>query len=521
MSKVKPPPISQSLGAIIVQYSTYRRGWLAAQFLLTGFGAAGIWRLMKLIEPSIFVPLLAFVAVPLSLYCLSVFFRLLSPGRTVAVRERGLVVGKKAFLWEEIEKVTYRLDVGSSADTTDRRSHQFEFHLAAKDRVEFLSLDEDALPSHVDVQEFISHLQERVREVDFLDEPKVRKEQVQKREIRRYPELHDGLRSEAENALRQASREGISLRVSDALKKGERRRKDLARAHWWSSLTAGIRSVAYTLAAIMLVFVGFYSGFALLFQLAADIGFASFDLFDLFDIPAGALRYSILGTLVVVAWWSTGHLETLARRNRRSVRQHVAVTNILKPRDGTSQAEAFLSMARAGEAFAVYLRSFSGEYFQYLEKPLVGGSEYRLPVEYEVVERDFDLALATAVEGLIPTFALANVSDASVSRKLQILCVPDEEWFIVACELISAADVVLVHLAAVTESLLAELTVLDRQSLHEKTLLIWGKEFDSRELPEAEKELVSRFPNRVAEADHGWQKELRNFFLSRSQMRGS
>lgn len=509
------PRIFQSLGPTIVEYSPYRRGSLAVRFLLTGSGAAGLWHLMKSVEPHIIlVPLLALGALPLFFYCLSAFFRLLSPGKMVSVRERGIVLGKKAFHWKEIEKISYRLNPGAS---DNRQSHEFKFHLAGKNRTEYFSFEEDDLPSHVDIQEFLGHLQQGVQEVDFLDQPKVRKEQDRKRGVRRDAKLAERLRASAGDAMREASREGISPRVSNALKGGERQRKELAAGCRWSSVTAGFCSGVSTMALILIVLVGFISCLMLLFQMAFDIGIATDSVFESFGIPPGVLGYGMLGIVMAAAWWSAGNLERLANRKRKSARKQAArAKSLKKPPNAPNQSDELISAAKSKEPFGVYLRSFSGEYFQYLEKPVVGGSGYHLPIDYEVLERDFDLELTTAAESLMPIFTLANVTDPSVSRKLRILCVPDQEWFIVACELICEADVVLVHLAAVTESLLAELNVLDKLSYREKTLLIRGKQFDIRELDEEEKGLVSRFPNKVVEGAPGWREELRNFLLSRS-----
>jgi hypothetical protein len=146
-----------------------------------------------------------------------------------------------------------------------------------------------------------------------------------------------------------------------------------------------------------------------------------------------------------------------------------------------------------------------------MEKPIVAGSEYQLPVEFEVVERDFDVALAELATDRMPIFALANVRDASVSRQLHILSVRDEDWFLVACELIYEADAILVHLAAASESLLVELGLLDRLSFRDKTFLIFGKDFYESILSEADRALISRFPNRSAESSPKWRSDLMKF----------
>ena len=106
-------------------------------------------------------------------------------------------------------------------------------------------------------------------------------------------------------------------------------------------------------------------------------------------------------------------------------------------------------------------------------------------------------------------FALANVQDPSVSRKLKLLCATDEHWLIVASGLIRSAAAVVVCVARMTDSLLLELCVLDKLALHDKTVLILGKEFVSEQLSAQEKELLFRFSRRFSEADAAWQDRVR------------
>ena len=498
-----------SLGATIIEYSPYRRGRLAVQFLFAGSGAAALWFLMKWIEPSVFIPLLALVAVPLSLYCVSVFFRLLAPGRRISIRERGIVVGRKAFPWTEIDKVTYRLNTGTSAEPVPRQSHEFTFHLAGQDRLETLSVEEDFLPPHVDIQELLGQLRGRVQEIDLLDEPKVRKDQLRKTSPKVDLNHFIRIQADAEKTIQEFSGEPLSPRVIRALQDGELRRKLLSKIHRRAALITGAGSVVAATVTIAAVLTAFIGGIAILFQAAADMGIGTFDLFDLFDIPGGAVRYGLLAAVIAGAWWSAVKMENLAQRLRKKTRQNVSTAHALKPLKNGSQAEDFMSLVKSGSPFGLYLRSFTEEYLQYIERPLATRSEYELPIDYEIVERDFDVMLAGAIEGAMPVFALANVQDPSVSRKLKLLCVTDEHWLIVASGLIRSAAAVVVCVARVTDSLLLELCVLDKLALHDKTVLILGKEFVSEPLSAPEKELLFRFSRRFSEADAAWQDRVR------------
>ena len=509
-------PVSKTdlLGKTIVDYVPYRRGQLLLKLLPAGFGAAVLWFIMKQIEPHILVPILGIGALILSFYSLTILFRLLGPGKRVTLYEKGLVLGRKTYRWDQVEKVRCQLELPTRHETIEYERHKFWFHLA-DGKTELLSFTDDYLPSHVNVDELIGCLRQYVSEVDLVDDPKMRKEKTLTEAVQRDSDLARALWAMADAAIEEASKEGISPKVVTALRKGQKLRAELARKYRRSSFGFGIASGLITLATVIVTLAGLYTSFALLFQIATDLGWGDFDLFDVLDFPRGALRYGAMGAIIAAAWWSAGRMEDLARRKRKQSRQQSAVAGILKSENANSQTDAFLSRASSGEPFGVYLRSFSGEYLQYLEKPIVAGSEYQLPVEYEIVERDFDIALAESASDRMPIFALANVRDASVSRRLHILSVRDADWFLVACELIYEADAILVHLAAASESLLVELGLLDRLSFRDKTFLIFGKNFDENILSEAEKALVSRFSNRSAESSTNWRNDLMKF-LSQS-----
>ncbi len=503
-------PTTITMGKKIVDYQPYRRLSLALRFLLTGSGATVLWFIMRQIEPHLLVPFLGIGALYLSFCSLTVFFRLLGPGKRIAVYEEGLVLGRKTYRWDQIEKLSYQLELPTRHETIEYERHKFCFHLD-DGKIELLTFTDDYLPSHVNIEELIGHLREHIPEVELVDEPKIHREEIRAEPVQRDPALLSALWISADAAIEEASKEGISKKVLTALREGEELRAGLVRRYRRASLGSGVVSGFTTLATVITVLTGLYTAFALLFQIVSDLGWGDFDLFDQLNVPKGAFRYGSMGAIIAAAWWAAGRLEDLARRKRKQARQHAAIADKLKADNVTSRTDALLDRSRSGEPFAIYLRSFSGEYLQYLEKPVSGGSEYQLPVEYEIVERDFDVRLAELANEQMPIFALANVSDASVSRQLTILSVRDTDWFQVACELIYEADAILVHLAVASESLLVELELLDRLSFQDKALLIFGKDFDERMLSKADSELLSRFPNRSLESSSNWQHDLLKF----------
>jgi len=503
-----------SLGAAIVDYVPYRRLHVAGWLLLASSGAALLWYTMKLIEPHLLVPVLALAAIPLSGISLFLFLRLLAPGKRVTVREQGIVLGRKVLRWDDIERVEYRVQLPSRHEVMDRWTHQLMFHLQDGGSPEFANFDEDFLTSHVDLSQLLALLEAKVPEVDYVDEPKMRKEDSRTAEVQRDSNLAAYLREELDGLPVKAVDDGVSPRVKAALQDGECRRSELARRYRSSSIRASVQSGLATVIVVLSVLIGLWSAFALLGQIAEDVGFGTAGIFDDLGLSLALIRYPVVIAIIAGAWWLAVSLEPRAVSKRKQARKHSALADVLKQAGKRRDTDEFLALAESGEPFALYLRSFSAEFFQFLEKPILDGPETSLPIEYEVVERDFDTALSEVTDQALPLYALANASDPSLSRKLRIVAVPDREWFAVACELILEAAVVVVHLSAVTESLLAELVALERLSCQGKTFLIIGKDFNLEQLHPDETTRLASFEHRTEEDDFEWPNQLQSFLRS-------
>jgi hypothetical protein len=347
-------PVSKpdSLGKTIVDYVPYRPGQLLLKLLLSGFGAAVLWFIMTRIEPHIPVPILGVGALILSFYSLTIFSRLLGAGKRVTLYEEGIVLGRKTYRWDQVEKVSYQLELPTRQETIEYERHKFLFHLADS-KTELLSFTEDYLPSHVNVDELIGYLREYVSEIDLVDEPKTRKEKTLTEAVQRDPDLARALWAKADAAIEEASKAGISRQVVTALRKGQKLRAELARQYRRSPFGFGIASGLITLATVIVTLAGLYTAFALLFQIATDLGWGDFDLFDVLNVPGGVLRYGAMGAIIAAAWWSVGRMEDIARRKRKQARQHSAIAGILKSDDANSQTDAFLIHASSGEPFGV------------------------------------------------------------------------------------------------------------------------------------------------------------------------
>ncbi len=149
-----------------------------------------------------------------------------------------------------------------------------------------------------------------------------------------------------------------------------------------------------------------------------------------------------------------------------------------------------------GAGFGLYLRSFGAEYFRFVEEwPDLEGHP-----EISPASRDLDSRLVEAVTAQLPTFALANVDDATPPEGLIQLFAPNDEWTRVADELIRIADLVVVYLGDASSGLLRELLVLDAVKAHDRTLIVLGGTMESRRLSEDLRELLARFTFRVRES---------------------
>jgi hypothetical protein len=193
--------------------------------------------------------------------------------------------------------------------------------------------------------------------------------------------------------------------------------------------------------------------------------------------------------------WPVGDaFESRARRNRASF------SAIRKSRPVTAEALA--------GSYALYLRSFAGEYFRYLQTTAEQGRE-GLARKYETLERELDHAVLSASQEHLPLLALANSRDASASPELHALFVPTRDWVKVAAHLMSRSTAVILNLSAATESLLAEIWALDHLGAQAHTFVVIGSEFRLDDLHKQEQQRLEGFPHRAREdaPDLNWKLE--------------
>ncbi|MEO0448273.1 MAG: hypothetical protein AAF191_19585, partial [Verrucomicrobiota bacterium] len=127
------------------------------------------------------------------------------------------------------------------------------------------------------------------------------------------------------------------------------------------------------------------------------------------------------------------------------------------------------------------------------------------------LERELDQLLVETVEGRVPLFALANAQDASASRDLRVLYVPTPDWVKVAGLLMIKSSAIILHLSALTESVMAELWALDRLDAQDRTFVILGSEFPYDQLTVEESARLEGFAHRENESAAGLSQSLTHF----------
>lgn len=482
----------RALGKRIVAYVPDPLLKTAWRFLLTATLAAALWSIAEAIGIRYVDAVIALVALVPTFKALALFLRLVRPGKRIAVHDHGVILGRRSLLWEEIEKVEYHLDLGSEYSSPDTRYHDFTFRLT-DGKSEWLRLDDGPLPTYVDVDRFRDLLYVATELVD-LAMPTVQRVAAGETPARD-PVLAEQLRGLLTRVEAAPARGVLSAQAEQALRQGERRRGRLARNSTLLVLLLIALGLISGLATAVLVTLGFFSGVGLLATF-----FGALDAFDLFE-PINALggfRLPAMALLFASSWWSAGKASTLTEDTYKELARQNALSGAFRSERALSSREALLSLLESGEPFALYLRSFSDEFFQYLQPGLPHVSGVEIP-EYEGIARDFDITLISTLSDEMPVFGLANAADASSSSRLRRLFVENEQWFDTVAELAREASAVVVHLGSVTEGLMAELELLDRAAAKGKTLLIRGEQFSESGLSEVERARVLAFQYQLDE----------------------
>ena len=168
--------------------------------------------------------------------------------------------------------------------------------------------------------------------------------------------------------------------------------------------------------------MGYVIGSVLIFSIVL---FAGLILKDALDVIKGSFDgnwkrpvFSAIG-LVGAYWFGTRCWKPLGKIAGKARRFRAIFSSIRKPIP--------ILHSDIENPHLLYLRSFSAEYFRYLQTTSDSGRD-GLAQKYETLERELDQILIAAARDQLPFFALANSRDASASSEIRVLYVPTPDW---------------------------------------------------------------------------------------------
>jgi hypothetical protein len=507
---------TEMLGPVIVTYGPPLRRTLALRFITRALPAAGVWYLMVELETSLLIPLLALVAIPLSFHSFSLLLRSLHPGERIAIHEHGIVIDSDNISWESIDTIHYMLDLGPDVGALETNTHKFQFVLKNQS-LKSLDLERSSVESHVNIEEFLDYLRSAPPMFEADHEAKLRSEPSSAvprfRNAEKAAQLQAGL--DAEITLAQQS--GISKKVVSAFHLGQRLRRKLARRTSRSAtgLELLVLLLGFVLAVITLL--GLISALIVVFVIIQGLlNLAGLDvaIIDTSDFPIAPPTFVIPAVIMFVCFLLADKLAPATEALKAKAQKLAGVHQALRERAPEQTVATLLLAIEHSTPYALYLRSFAAEHFQYEESTPIGSSDYVINTQRQAVERVLDGRLMAVAGEVLPVFALANANDPSPAHELNVLFVPDENWRLAIVELICHARVVIVHLAAVTESLVLELELLDRQARHSKTLLLRSADFSTERLSPDERSTLARFENQLNVDEDDWESGLARFLTT-------
>jgi hypothetical protein len=500
-----------SLGELVADYRPPRRRDLALKLIVVGVIAAIAWWGVVRFDGKLWILIPFLVALPSTLYCMQLIFRWLSPGDRVAIHDGGLVIGNNRIEWNLITRVTYTLDLGSTDDPVDSRTHKFHFYKNDGSETSLL-LDDLDVPTHVDIDRLLQSLRDAPLELEIAHEPKLRTDADEMSRSQRNPILATQLQT-ALSALLAEKRlaDGMMSYFAAALRDGHGVRGRNARKARWKSVGYGL----LVLPGILLLVVAVITGFLALLTtvlggvqgLSGLVGI-TLDIIDTKDFPIEFMTFAIAVALMLGAAAIASWLTPFVERCYKKAQYHDSLATGLYQRDVRQITARFLNHIERHEPFALYLRSFAAEAFHYEETSPLGGSAYTIQTKRAPVAREFDESMLASFSDSLPVYGLANANDSSASTGLSLLFVSDATWLKTMVELVCEAQLVIVHLYAITESLLVELSAIEQLGLQPHTVLLCSDGFPEHELDAAEAAILKTFPAPILVDKDGWQEQV-------------
>ena len=500
-----------SLGALVADYRPPRRRDLALKLMVVGVIAAiAWWGVLRFDEKLwIFIPFL--VALPSTLYCLQMIFRWLSPGDLVAIYDGGLVIGNNPIGWNLITRVTYTLDLGSTNDPADSRTHKFHFYKNDGSETS-LFLDDLDVPTHVDIDRLLQSLRDAPLELEIAHEPKLRTDADEILRSQRNLTLAAQLQTALSTLLAEKRlADGMMPYFAAALRDGHGVRGRNARKARWKSVGYALLVPPGIMLLVVVVITGLAALVGIVFGgvqgLSGLVGI-TLDIIDTNDFPIEFMTFVIAGALMLGAAAVASWLAPFVEECYKKAQYHDSLATGLYQHDVRKINARFINHIERHEPFALYLRSFAAEAFHYEETSPLGGSAYTIQTKRVPVAREFDESMLASFSNSLPVYGLANANDSSASTGLSLLFVSDAAWLKTMVELVCEARVVIVHLYAITESLLVELSAIEQLGFQPHTVLLRSDGFPEHELDAAEAATLRTFPAPILVDKDGWQEQV-------------
>ncbi len=232
------------------------------------------------------------------------------------------------------------------------------------------------------------------------------------------------------------------------------------------------------------------------------------DIIDTNDFPIEFMTFAIAGVLMLGAAAIASWLSPFVEKCYKKAQYHDSLATGLYRHDIRHITARFLDHIERHEPFALYLRSFAAEGFHYEETSPLDGSAYTIQTKRVPVAREFDESMLAAFSKSLPVYGLANANDSSASTGLSLLFVNNATWLKTMVELVCEAQVVIVHLYAITESLLIELSAIEQLGLQPHTVLLRSNGFPEYELAATEAATLRTFPAPILVDKDGWQEQV-------------
>lgn len=433
--------------------------------------------------------------------------RLALAERGVVVHENGMVIDDVVIPWSEVQSVRYYRHL-HHLDKSKTAVHAWDFTVKGRENV-LLRASDDYLGLHKDFATLDELLDRSVSDYRRFDDPNVVNE--------------DAARKTAAAGRKRAIRSNADVDASITpelpwsevirrLKRGERRRR-------WRVAMLAPKMVATRVLPAMLrpaMHLSFLLGFLMAIEFCAQVvGMVSGSGLD--PIFVGWLGVTAgLPNLLVILVLGAGFLIMgkflfdSSDKLRGWATRYRATRDQLALPSSKQGIKALEEVAEEKSPFALYLRSFGGEYFRYRERR----ADISSPLETSALRREFDSRLISLMARRMKCFGLANLDDPSPPETLIQLFVLNKDWASVADQLMRSADRIILYVSDESPGLVREMAVLSRLKIQKRVLVVLPKPGGEDTRPRERNDLLNGFPNQIREDADDLEQAITAFMRS-------